>query len=74
MIQVDESITHPALINTSYIKAYEYDPTKNTPVVIESQLGGKRKNKKKNKRTKKQKNKKKNKRTKNQKYYSTKKK
>lgn len=48
MIDIDESITHPALITRNYIRADEYDPTKNTPVVIDIRLGGKRK---KNKRT-----------------------
>lgn len=44
MIQIDESITHPALINGKYISADDYDPTKNTPVVIDMRLGGKRRN------------------------------
>lgn len=45
MIGMDESLTHPALINGNYIRADEYDPTKNTPVVIDMRLGGKRMNK-----------------------------
>ena len=44
MIQIDESVIHPAVINGEYIRADVYDPTKNTPVVINMHLGGKRRN------------------------------
>ena len=44
MIHIDEAITHPALINKDYIRADEYDPTKNTPIVIALRLDGKKTN------------------------------